>query len=101
MTFYNLSYLDNATAPTGLVTGVNDASNGLFGGLLLLFLFLLIFAASYKNGEEFEKIFLASSWLVAILAGVGWGFGLVEFWVVGVAAIPAGVALILVIWTNS
>lgn len=86
MTYYNLSFIDNTTGITQLWLGVNTNSNGFFAWAIIFSLYLLIFMVFTGAGYSFKDVFIGANFIMAIIAGLLWGFGLVDPWILGFAA---------------
>lgn len=100
MTYYNLSFIDNTTGVTVLWTGVNDQSGGWFAGLLLLSLYVLIFMVFMGSGYSFKDVFLGNNFLMSLIAGLLWGSGMVDEYVLGMAVALLAISLFIKIWSD-
>lgn len=71
--------ITNATNISGvydIAEFANQASNGiLFNGFIIVVFFIMLLVL---KKYDFDKAFLASSWLAFILSLVGWSIGLVN-----------------------
>lgn len=66
---YNTSFTEGDSI-TALFTGVNTASDGFFGGILLLGIFIIILIA--VRTDDFKIKFATSSFITFIIAGAMW-----------------------------
>lgn len=85
---YNMSFTEGSSI-TGLFSGVNDNSGGLFAGLLLLSIFIIVIIAT--RTDDFKKKVLTGSFITSIVGGVMFFMG----WIAGEYAITATVLLLI------
>ena len=80
---YNVSFMDTANNLYDVFLGVNVASNGLVGILILVLVFVISFASTIKDGSV--PAFLSSGLLTSIIA-ILLGFAGLISW--GIVIIP-------------
>lgn len=99
MTLYNLTALQNATSIVTLATGINTISNGLYGGLLFIaiYLFLLLIVEE----QYLLNIMLGAGTIMSIIAGLLFGLGLMPWWVLGINIAILITAIFYKIWGGS
>ncbi len=73
---YNLSSLENGTTITTILSSINFNSGYWFGGLLLLVLFIMIFAM-FKNYDTLAA-FTVDSFIVTLIGLLLNGIGLIS-----------------------
>lgn len=96
MTTYNLTGLDNSSGLLPIVTTIDQNSGGWFGGAMLMFLFLILLLTFRKNGNQ--DAFLASSALTSLLAGLGFGFGLLSGYTLIFPVTMLIISIVMKIW---
>lgn len=91
---YNMSNLSTDMNVVSLVQGVNEKTEGLFGLLLLLAIFLIILIAT-KN-YEIRRSFAGASFLTMLIGIMLFTIGMVQLYIVVVLIImTAGGAVLL------
>ena len=98
MTYYNLSFMDNSTGITAIAAGVNTNSGGWLFGLLLLFLWMLLFIVF--SDRDTKTVFLGSSFIVSLAGGLLLGAGLVEWWILIFPVVGLVVGLVIKLWSD-
>lgn len=73
---YNLTFIDNSSGPLVLIQGINDNAGNWYIGSLLIFLFFILFVAFKRSGSQ--DAFLASSFIISLLSGLAFGFGVLN-----------------------
>lgn len=64
-----------------IFVGINDASSGWLGGLLLAVLFFIIMSGTMTfTALEFQKALIISSFIMTIISFLFWSIELVELW---------------------
>lgn len=96
MVYYNLSMIDNTTSILTVVQGVNTASGGWLIGLTILCLWVLIFIV-FSNYET-KSVFLGSSFLISLIAGMFYGAGLIDAWMLVIPVVVLIGSLIAKLW---
>lgn len=96
MTYYNLSFTQNATGISQLWVGVNNNSDGWFIGSLLLVYFILFFMIF--SDYDFKDVYLANSFILTIIVGLLFGTGLLSEWVIGIAVANLVISLLVKIF---
>lgn len=96
---YNTTFMENLTNPLTYVQGINDASNGWFAGVFLATVFLLIFMIF--SDYDPKNVFLADSFLTAILAALFFGAGMLEGWALSIPIVLLVTALVMKVWGDS
>lgn len=69
---YNMSFTEGNTI-TGLFTGVNTASDGLMGGVLLVAIFIIVVIST--RTDDFKVRMTVASFISTIIGGVMFGLG--------------------------
>lgn len=96
---YNLSFVSNSTGPLGLVQGIGSNVGSEFFGGFLLFVWGLLFVLFRNNGVS--DAFMASSFVVSVLAGVGFGVGVLAGWLLVLPVTLLVLSVIVKIWSGS
>lgn len=65
---YNLTFIDNATLG-GVITGINNASNGWMIGVLLIVTWTIVFLSFYGR-VEIEDLLIGSGFIISIISGL-------------------------------
>lgn len=99
MTVYNMSWTDTTNTLPDAMVQANFLTDGLFGGLLLLTIFI-IFLAIFSKQHEFSKVLIVDSTIVSILGVLFWGFGIFPLDYVGFPIIVLVVSIIYFIWSQ-
>ena len=78
----NLSIFENVTTAVGLVRLIDNESNGLFGGMIILCI-MLVLIFSLKT-QEFSSVMVVVGFTGMILSMFFYGAGIVHFlWIIG------------------
>jgi len=93
---YNLTFMDNSTGALDIMQGVNTASGGWLFGLLLFFLWMLIFIVF--SDRDIKTVLLGSSFVTSIAGGMLLGANLIEWWVLIFPVIATLVGLVIKLW---
>lgn len=99
MTLYNLTVLQNATSIVNLATGVNTISNGLYGGMLFIIIYLLLFITVKE--EYLPNVMLGAGTVMSIIAWLLFGLGLIPWWSLGINITLLISAIFYKIWGGS
>lgn len=74
---YNITWMESSNTLVDIFQGVNTASNGLVGGMILLLTFMISFAA-FKNYDTVADLVI-SSFITTIIGGLLWFIGFISF----------------------
>ena len=89
----NSSYLTNVTGYPGLMTGINNATDGLFGLFLMVSIYIMVFMA-FKFYDTKTAV-IGSSALTLLVSVLLWSMGLILF---GYIFIPVAGLLAGLVW---
>lgn len=79
---YNLTGLQNITSVVTIMDGVNVASNGLYGAIIFICIYLFIFLIVKE--DYLPNIFLGISTAMSIIAWLLYGLGIIPWWSLGI-----------------
>ena len=96
---YNMTFLDNTSGYLNLVQGINDNTNAWFLGAFLIFLFLILLV--WFKRTSFQDAFLASSFIVTLLAGLAFGFQVLNAWQLIFPITMLVLAIVMKVWGES
>lgn len=91
-----MSFIQNTSGPLVLVQGINQNSGQWFGGSLLIFLWMIMLVMFRKSGNQ--DAFLASSFIISILAGLAFGLEIIGTWQLVFPISMLVASLVLKIW---
>lgn len=58
-----------------IFTGINEATNGWFVGIMILFFWIITLSVISNMGRSFQDSMLYSSFILTALTGLLWAFG--------------------------
>ena len=90
---YDLGFMDNATSLPGLVTGSNTSVSGAFGVMIFASLVVIIFMLFRER--EIHELLLGGGFLLLILSGALFYFGLLGVWAIGFCLVGMIVGTVL------
>ena len=74
---YNMSFVDTGNTTVDIITGLNTATGGWFGGFILGMLGLIIFIA--MKGYETSTVLITSGAITSLVAIFMWSVGFIGF----------------------
>lgn len=86
---YNETFMNTSTNLLDIFNGVNIATNGLLSIVLLVVVFIMVYAGSIKNGTT--AAFMASSFVTTIISVLMWWAGMIGW---AIVVVPASIFLI-------
>lgn len=95
---YDLNFTINTSGPLVLAQGINQNANNAFGGILLVFVFLIMMISLRKQG--FQDAFLASSFITSIISGLLWGVDLLYDWQLALPVSFLVLGIIIKVWAD-
>ena len=95
---YNTSFVDSCNDIVCAAQGINTASDGWFIGILLVVVWLMIIIGMIARNREWDNALLASSAIVALLAGTFFGVGLIGGWTLSFPIAMIFISLVIKLW---
>lgn len=97
MAYYNLTALGNATNYYEAIIQINNSVGGLFGGLVLLALFMVIFIVMTLRFDP-KDAFLSGSFAITVIAAIFLSIGLIGWQIFIYPVILLIASLIIRLW---
>lgn len=94
---YNLTFTEGNSL-TGLFLGVNTESGGIFGGVLLMAIFLIVLIST--RSDDFKIKITTSSFITTIIAGVMLGLGWIKALYFTIAVFALLISVFILIWSK-
>lgn len=95
---YNITLLSNATTPTQVVAGLNTISDGLYGTMTFLMIYIIILLTVEQ--EYMPNVMLGVSFLMSIIAGIMMTMNWLAWWVVAINFTVLAASIIWKIWAG-
>jgi len=79
---YDLTLLQGLTNPVGYFIAINTLSNNLFGGMLMILLYFIIFLIAPP--DYFPTVLVAAGIFLGVISGVLLYAGFIPWWYLGI-----------------
>lgn len=92
----NLTFLDNTSGVQPLFEGIQTNGGPWFGGVLLMFVFLILLLVFRRSGTQ--DAFLASSFVTALVSGLLLAVGILPGWTITIPFTMLVVSIVVKVW---
>jgi hypothetical protein len=82
MSNYTASDFGLETNVFGIISGINELTNGWFAALLLIFTFFIMISMNYSNTRDLGASLITSSFITFVVSVLLWAIDMISLYVV-------------------